>query len=44
MTRFLIRPNVRCENLASRALSLCRERLGRDFVNRYGIEPWLVTV
>jgi Domain of unknown function (DUF4338)/Transposase DNA-binding len=42
MTRFLIRPNVRCENLASRALSLCRERLGRDFVNRYGIEPWLV--
>jgi hypothetical protein len=42
MTRFLIRPKVRCENLASRVLSLCRERLGRDFVNRYGIEPWLV--
>ena len=42
MTRFLIRPKVRCENLASRALSLCRERLGRDFFNRYRIEPWLV--
>ena len=42
MTRFLIRPQVRCENLASRVLSLCRERLGRDFFNRYGIKPWLV--
>src|SRR3990170_3205056 len=42
MTRFLIRPQVRCENLASRVLSLCRERLVGDFVNRYGIEPWLV--
>ena len=42
MTRFLIRPKVRCQNLASRVLSLCRERLGRDFFNRYGIEPWLV--
>ena len=42
MTRFLIRPNVRCENLASRVLRLCRERLGGDFFNRYGIEPWLV--
>jgi hypothetical protein len=42
MTRFLIRPKVRCENLASRVLSLCMERLGRDFKNRYGIEPWLV--
>ena len=42
MTRFLIRPQVRCENLASRVLSLCMERLGRDFKNRYGIEPWLV--
>lgn len=42
MTRFLIRPKVRCQNLASRVLSLCRDRLGRDFKNRYGIEPWLV--
>jgi len=42
MTRFLIRPKVRCENLASRVLSLCMERLGRDYFNRYGVEPWLV--
>ena len=28
MTRFLIRPKVRCQNLASRLLSLRRERLG----------------
>ena len=28
MTRFLIRPKVRCENLASRVLSLCREGWG----------------
>lgn len=42
MTRFLIRPKVRCENLASRVLSLCRERLGHDFKERYGMEPWLV--
>lgn len=42
LTRFLIRPQVRCQNLASRVLSLCMERLGRDFFNRYGIAPWLV--
>jgi len=28
MTRFLIRPQVRCQNLASRVLSLCAERVG----------------
>jgi hypothetical protein len=42
MTRFLIRPKVRCENLASHVLSLCMERLGRDYQKRYGIDPWLV--
>ncbi len=42
MTRFLIRPQVRCENLASRVLSLCLERVGKDFTARYGFEPWLV--
>ncbi len=42
MTRFLIRPQVRCENLASRVLSLCMGRIRDDFVIRYGIEPWLV--
>ena len=42
LTRFLIRPQVRCGNLASRALSLCLKRLPIDYQERYGIEPWLV--
>ena len=42
MTRFLIRPQVRCQNLASRVLSLCIERIGSDFSARYGFEPWLL--
>jgi hypothetical protein len=42
MTRFLIRPQVRCENLASRVLSMCMERVGQDFTVRYGFKPWLV--
>lgn len=42
MTRFLIRPQVRCENLASRVLSLCAERVASDFAARYGFEPWLM--
>jgi hypothetical protein len=42
MRRFLIRPCVRCENLASRVLSLVSERVGADFERRYGFEPWLL--
>jgi hypothetical protein len=42
MTRFLVRPQVVCKNLASRVLSLCIERVGRDFNARYGFEPWLL--
>lgn len=42
MTRFLIRPSVHCQNLASRVLSRCGERVGRDFAARYGFEPWLL--
>ena len=42
MTRFLIRPHVHCQNLASRVLSLCMERVGSDFAARYGFEPWLL--
>jgi len=42
MTRFLIRPRVRCENLASWVLSRCLERVGKDFEACYGFEPWLV--
>jgi hypothetical protein len=42
MSRFLIRPSVRCKNLASRALSLVTSRIAQDFQDRYGYEPWLV--
>ena len=42
LRRFLIRPSVRCENLASRVLSLVTERVGADFERRYGFEPWLL--
>jgi hypothetical protein len=42
MRRFLIRPSVRCENLASRVLSMAAGRVGRDFARRYGFEPWLL--
>jgi len=42
MTRFLIRPQVRCQNLASRVLSLCLQRVRDDFNARYGFEPWLL--
>jgi len=42
MTRFLIRPQVHCQNLASRVLSLCLARVGSDFAARYGFEPWLL--
>jgi hypothetical protein len=42
MRRFLIRPSVRCKNLASRVLSLVTERIRTDFERRYGFEPWLL--
>jgi hypothetical protein len=42
MRRFLIRPSVRCENLASRVLSMAVERIGPNFARRYGFEPWLL--
>ena len=42
MTRFLIRPSVRCQNLASRALGLCAQQVATDFARRYGFEPWLL--
>jgi hypothetical protein len=42
MTRFLIRPQVQCDNLASRVLSLCVERVAKEFAARYGFDPWLV--
>lgn len=42
MRRFLIRPAVRCENLASRMLSMVTERVAADFDRRYRFEPWLL--
>jgi len=40
--RFLIRPSVRCHNLASRVLRLALGQLPGDFGQRYGYRPWLV--
>jgi hypothetical protein len=42
MNRFLIRPRVRCENLASHVLGLCARRVAEDFERRYGLRPWLL--
>jgi len=42
MSRFLIRPGVRCPNLASHVLGLCIRRVGVDFERRYGVRPWLL--
>lgn len=42
LSRFLIRPGVRCQNLASRVLGLAIQRLPQDFEARYGYRPWLV--
>jgi hypothetical protein len=42
MTRFLIRPSVRCHNLASHVLGMVLRRLAEDFEARYGYCPWLV--
>lgn len=40
-SRFLILPGVQVRNLASRALSLCLARLGKDWTERYGYAPVL---
>ena len=42
LTRFLIRPCVECQHLASRVLSLGLRQVVTDFAERYGFEPWLV--
>ena len=42
MNRFLIRPQVRCENLASLVLSLFARQVVGDFEGRYGLRPWLL--
>ena len=42
MSRFLIRPSVRCPHQASHLLGLCAGRVGGDFERRYGVRPWLL--
>jgi len=42
LSRLLIRPSVRCENLASWVVGACARRLVEDFARRYGFEPWLL--
>ncbi len=42
MSRFLIRPNVDCRNLASKALSMSIASLAQDFEQRYGYRPLLI--
>ena len=42
MNRFLIRPSVNCQNLASKILSMSLLRLPEDFHSRYGYRPLLV--
>ncbi|MFV1978778.1 MAG: IS4 family transposase [Myxococcota bacterium] len=42
LSRLLIRPSVRCRNLASWVLGACARRVGQDFAQRYGYAPWLL--
>ena len=42
LSRFLIRPEVHCQNLASWALAQTLGRLGEDFMRQYGDRPVLV--
>ncbi len=42
LSRFLIRPEVRCRNLASHVLGQLLRRFGADFAARYGFAPWLM--
>ena len=42
LSRFLIRPSVRCHLLASKMLGMVRRRLPEDFLQRYGYRPALL--
>ncbi len=42
LSRLLIRPGVKCANLASRVLAMLAEVFGADFARRYGYRPWLL--
>ena len=41
-SRFLILPSLRVPHLASHVLGRALRRVGRDWQQRYGYEPWLV--
>ena len=41
-SRFLILPGVRVKHLASHVLGQLTRRIGRDWRDRYGREPWLM--
>ena len=41
LSRFLVRPDVRCANLASKVLGMAVRRLAGDFEARYGVRPLL---
>ncbi len=42
MSRFLIRPQVQCRNLASKVLSMAMAELPDAFEGKFGYRPWLV--
>lgn len=42
LSRFLIRPGIRCRNLASHAYSLLLKRVAHDWQERYAIQPVLI--
>ena len=42
LSRFLIRPGLRCANLASRCYAMVLRRVAKDWQQRYGIQPALV--
>jgi hypothetical protein len=42
LSRFLIRPGIRCPNLASRCYSLLLRRVASDWKQRYGTKPVLI--
>jgi len=42
MSRFLIRPSVRCRNLASKVLSMVVSAFPDDFERQYNYRPWLL--
>ncbi len=42
MSRFLIRPEVGCQNLASRVLGRVQRQIADDYEAKYALRPWLL--